>query len=100
MISGLTHSSFFCRGKNRGLVAFAWVFGLMTLLSACASRDEGVAQLRSYRKVNMSCSGLTLERAEIDVPTFRKILHCFNSNGALEPVEALANRLSDADIQP
>jgi hypothetical protein len=36
----------------------------------------------------------------VSVKDFRKILHCFNSNGALQPIDQLANRLSDADLRP
>lgn len=82
---------------------------LMTLGmgSACSpssifgkSEDEGVVNTRNYRRVNLACAGMDLSSSSIDVPTFRKMVHCFNSNGALEPIENLVNRIPDADLKP
>jgi hypothetical protein len=64
------------------------------------SVDDGVANTTSYRKINFKCSGMDLSSSEVDVPTFRKLVGCFNANGGLDPIEKLLNRLPDADVQP
>jgi hypothetical protein len=62
--------------------------------------DEGVKNQTAYRKLNTQCAGLDLSSSAIDPPTFRKILDCFNSNGALEPIAQLSRKLKDSELEP
>jgi hypothetical protein len=63
-------------------------------------KDQRIVNTPNYRKFNPDCSGMDLSTSTLDVPTFRKILQCFNSNGALEPIQNLMNHLSDEELQP
>ncbi|MEK6704478.1 MAG: hypothetical protein AABZ06_01690, partial [Bdellovibrionota bacterium] len=64
------------------------------------TKDRGVASITGYRQINTSCAGLDLSKPELDVPVFRKLLSCFNSYGALDPMERLSSKLSDGEIEP
>ena len=85
--------------------AFLTTFAMLTL-SACGlgmfgnGKDPGVANQTGYQPVNLNCSNLQLSSAELDVPSFRALLHCFNSYHALDPVEALTLKLTDGDLAP
>ncbi len=66
-------------------------------------QDNDVAQMTHYRRVNTACAGMNLENNQIDVPTFRAILKCFNTYHALDPLDDLFNGpdgLKDHEIQP
>lgn len=90
--------------------SFSAVFLLLSAsfgLQACSpgmffggSKDDGVSEMRNYRRINLACAGLNLANANLSVADFRRVLHCFNSNGGLEPIENLSNRMSDADLRP
>ena len=74
---------------------------LLILASACAQGpDTQVSQSQSYRQVNEECTGISLASASLSVPDFRKILACLNAHGALQPIQALAARLSDDELRP
>ncbi len=61
---------------------------------------EVLRQRPAATRSNSRCSGVDLSRADLDVPTFRKLVSCFNSNGTLEPIERLTLRATDAQLQP
>lgn len=62
--------------------------------------DHGVLNQTRYRKINLACSGIDLKSPTLDVPTFVKLLDCFNSQGALQQIADLIHKLSDTDLQP
>ncbi len=62
--------------------------------------DAQVIQATPYRRVNTACSEMQLSSSTLDVPTARRLLACFNSNGALEPVQQLFDQLSDDELEP
>ncbi len=62
--------------------------------------DQKIQEQTTYRKPNLRCVGLDLSSATIDVPTFRRLTDCFNSQGALEPIARLVQSLSDAELSP
>ena len=43
---------------------------------------------------------MQLSSSTLDVPTARSLLACFNSDGALEPIQKLFNRLTDSELEP
>jgi hypothetical protein len=93
--------------RSVGFLASFCSLSFVFTLSACSpsslfgdGEDSGVAGTRNYRRVNMACAGIDLSSSTIDVPTFRRLLHCFNSNGGLDPIERLVNRLSDSEVRP
>jgi hypothetical protein len=83
----------------------ALAFGFLTV-TGCSpgmfigGKDQGVIQTPNYRRLNLACAGMDLSSSTLDVPKFREILHCFNSNGALEPIDKLVSHLSDAELEP
>ena len=60
--------------------------------------DNDLLNRQSYRRVNTACAGLSLASSTMDVSTFRSLLHCFNSTGALQEIETLFDKLSDDDV--
>lgn len=52
-----------------------------------------------YHQVNTACSGMDLSSPEMNVPTFRSLLSCFNAQGGLEPIQQLVNRMSDSQVE-
>ncbi|MEO5969230.1 MAG: hypothetical protein ABIQ95_04825, partial [Bdellovibrionia bacterium] len=84
---------------------FALVFGFLTI-TGCSpgmffgGKDQGVLKTPNYRRLNLHCADMDLSSSTLDVPKFREILHCFNSNGALEPIDKLVGRLSDPELEP
>ena len=76
------------------------------ILSACSpgmfsgKPNESVAGVQGYRKINMSCSQLDLSRPEINTPIFRKLVDCFNSEGALGSVAQLVHEVPDTELEP
>jgi hypothetical protein len=61
--------------------------------------DPQIIDQKSYRQVNLACSGLDLSSSQIDVPTFKRLLGCFNSNGSLQPLADMVAQTSDDDLQ-
>ncbi len=51
-----------------------------------------------YRKIRPECSGLKLASRELDVPTFRKLIECFNSNGSMPEIARLVADASDETL--
>ncbi len=102
--------------KSRSFTQSNWLVGLFAgisfcsslLLSACSPGgkagssdfDSGILETRGYRKVNEGCSKLNLSKPTLDVTTFRKIADCFNSNGAIDPLWRLTQRLSHEELTP
>jgi hypothetical protein len=84
--------------------SFAFISSLM-LLTSCSpgmffgGKDQGVIATPNYRRINLDCAGINLSSSTLTVPKFREILHCFNSNGALEPIDQLVQKLSDSALQ-
>ncbi|OFZ78514.1 MAG: hypothetical protein A2583_05515 [Bdellovibrionales bacterium RIFOXYD1_FULL_53_11] len=60
-------------------------------------KDKAVADAKSYHKTNLSCSDLNLSSPTIDTKTFVKLVDCFNSGGAIDPVARLVHRLEKDD---
>lgn len=85
-------------------VLFAVTLGVVTGCSPKSffgsSEDEKVLHTESYRQINTACAGMDLSTSIIEVPQFRKILNCFNSYGALDPLWKLSERLQDSELQP
>ncbi len=96
------------RSELRGAVIGACLPLVLMVVGACSPGmfegksqdvDLGVRETKSYRKVNLACSDLDLSKSEVDVTTFKELLHCFNSNGALDPLERLVNGLKDEQLE-
>lgn len=87
-------------------VRFCFLFIFGWIVSACSpkiffgnqSQDQSVSESISYRKINPACSRMELSRPILDVNTFKKLVSCFNSNGAIEPIQRWVNRI-EADDQ-
>src|SRR5262245_26828237 len=79
-------------------------FCVTALVSGCSlglfgdGKDQDALKIPSYHEINKSCAGLDLSRPEMDVVTFRHLLACFNSQGALEPIQQLVDKLSDEQV--
>jgi hypothetical protein len=94
------------RGRSllKPLAGLCFLLGL----SACSPAgwfgkpdgDQGVLNQRPQGRSNPRCQGVDLSHGELDVPTFRKLVSCFNSNGTLEPLEKLTLRATDAQLRP
>src|SRR4051812_30756021 len=84
----------------------AFLFLLPLWISGCSpgmffgGKNTEVVQTTQYRKINSACSKMELTSPVLDAPTARSILHCFNSYGALEPIEKMIGGLSDRELQP
>ncbi|MGK5089109.1 hypothetical protein WDW86_16250 [Bdellovibrionota bacterium FG-2] len=94
--------------KKSELPRTALLLSVLALTAACSPGmfegksqdvDLGVRETKSYRKVNQACADLDLSSSEINVGTFKELLHCFNSNGSLEPIERLVNNLKDEQLE-
>jgi hypothetical protein len=72
----------------------------LDMLSGTDGFDQKIQQEDGYRAPNEKCSSLDLSNPEIDVPTFRKLTDCFNSQGALDPVARLVRSLEDSELDP
>lgn len=85
--------------------SFALVLGYFAL-TGCSpgmffgGKDQKVINTPNYRRINEDCAGMDLSSSTLDIPTFKRILACFNSNGALEPIHKLVNSLTDDELQP
>ena len=91
--------------KSRNLRAKAWAaLALLLTASACSSRlfsngpDQSVLNQPDYRPFNAACSGISLSKSTLDVPTFKRLVNCFNSNGSIQPIANLVAKMSDAEI--
>src|SRR4051812_82198 len=81
---------------------------LLSLLvsSACSPSmfssepDRDVQKLPSYQKVNTACSSVDLSRNRFDVDSFRAIVNCFNSSGAIPEVAEFVNHTGAEQLQP
>jgi hypothetical protein len=62
--------------------------------------DERILKTPSYRRVNTACGGIDLSTSTLSVSQSREILHCFNANGALDPLDRLVSRMTDAELSP
>jgi len=62
--------------------------------------DKQLQNDKGYRKINKSCSDLDLSNSWIDGPTFKKMINCFNANGAMPDTAALINYLSEDELEP
>jgi hypothetical protein len=54
----------------------------------------------SYQPVNTACENIDLGAPTFTVTTWRLLVHCLNSYGALDPIDHLNQKLSDSDLQP
>ncbi len=85
--------------------SFALILGYFAL-TGCSpgmffgGKDQKVINTPNYRRINENCAGMDLSSSTLDISTFKAILACFNSNGALEPIHKLVNSLSDDELQP
>ena len=61
--------------------------------------DPGVANRKSYQRDIPECTELRLSSPILDPPSARAILKCMNAGGALKPVQRLADRLTDAQLE-
>ncbi len=94
--------------RYRGFSLLSLAFGSLLFSIGCspsqwfsgANQDAGVKAQKSDRQVNPSCSGLNLSQPTLDVFTFRKIVGCFNSDGSIDPIARMSDRLSDAELKP
>ncbi len=68
-----------------------------------SGKDENVANVLNYRRINSACSNINLSSSVLNNATFRSLLSCFNANGALEPIDQLINGpngLTDQELSP
>src|SRR4051812_22438494 len=56
-------------------------------------KDDKVENTRSYRTINTNCASVNLSSSTLDLPTFKSLLNCLNSNGALKELVELTNAL-------
>ncbi len=77
----------------------------VTGLSGCSvdmfskdRHDPGVEGRQNYRKVAPECSGLRIEKSELDSATFRSLIKCFNANGSIPEIAALVNEASEKTL--
>lgn len=61
--------------------------------------DRAISEQPGYRDVHFQCNGLRLDSVEMNVPTFRSMVSCFNADGKLREIEAFVKALSDDDVQ-
>jgi hypothetical protein len=83
---------------KRGLAA---LFSTLWLLawSGCSnpfSGDHGRAA--NYHTPNVNCQQLRLDKSEFDVREFRGLVHCLNSDGQIQELEAFLSTLPDAEL--
>lgn len=62
--------------------------------------DEDLEDLRNYRDPNRACSQVDLSSSTMSVRSFRALVACLNSNKAIQPIEDLADKLSDEELAP
>ncbi len=86
---------------------FFGVLGLTALVSGCTlssffgdGKDPSIIKQKQYRKVNRACGGMDLSSSEISVQTFRSLLSCLNTGGALDRTESLFELLEDEEVEP
>ena len=64
-----------------------------------SGEDLAIKEQPGYRDVHFECSALRLDSVEMNVPTFRAMVSCFNADGRLEAVNNLVKELSDTEVQ-
>jgi len=97
-------------GANRGLKSFTTaIFIFCGLFSQGCSpglffgdgQDSSINETPHYRKVPVNCQGLKVSDVELDVSTFRTMVDCLNSNGAIQPIADLVHKIDiDSDLEP
>jgi len=66
-------------------------FGLFACSPNIFSQNQG------YRKTHPACSRVGLSRSTLDVATFKKLIACLNSNGEINPIQKLVERIDSED---
>ena len=82
------------------VVVSALVFSACSPGMFSGKPNDSVAGIQSYRRINTSCSQLNLSSSQLDTPTFRKLVDCFNSEGGLDSVAKLVHDLPEAELSP
>lgn len=93
-------------GKHLTTVRVSLISGILgaaLLVGGCSPNifSPSLDQLTTpnYRPLNTAC-GIHSTSTTLDAPTFRALIHCFNSYGALQPFDDLTAKLSDEELQP
>ncbi|MCM2323347.1 MAG: hypothetical protein NDJ90_08810 [Oligoflexia bacterium] len=92
--------------RNVPLLKPIWlVVALAMGASACGSswfeagKDEAVSRAPGYRQINKACANMDLSAPTLDVPTLRRIVKCFNANGAIDALERFVERGPEARLE-
>ena len=94
------------RTVRKSLSVFFVSMASALVLSACSpgmfsgKPNDSVAGIQGYRRINTSCSQLNLSSSQLDTPTFRRLVDCFNSEGGLDAVAKLVHDLPEAELSP
>lgn len=90
---------------RRFLILFA-SFAQAIVLSGCSvdmftagSADPKSGGGERYRKIRPECSGLKIDRPELDPKTFRSLVKCFGANGSISEIEKLVAGASDSTVR-
>ncbi|MGZ3699528.1 MAG: hypothetical protein ACXWP5_15395, partial [Bdellovibrionota bacterium] len=93
--------------KKRGWTTASLFIISNLILTACSpgmffgdGTDQDVLNTPTYRKINADCSGLNLSSPTMNVPQFRTLIKCFNSQGAIQAIQDLVQSLNDTDLKP
>lgn len=60
--------------------------------------DPAVQGRENYRRVHPECSGLKIEKSELDSAVLRSLVRCFNANGSIPEIAALVNDASEKTL--
>lgn len=63
--------------------------------SACSPNI--FSQTQGYRKIHPACSRVELSSSTLDVVTLKKLIACLNSNGEIDPIQKLVERIDFED---
>jgi hypothetical protein len=61
-------------------------------------KNEQVLQTPTYHPINRDCTQLDLGGSQFTSTNLREIVKCFNSKGALEPLQQLMDKMSDTQV--
>jgi len=61
-------------------------------------KDPTVDGRENYRRITPACSGIKVEKSDLDPATFRALVRCFNTNGSISEFATLVNKTSDKSL--
>lgn len=88
----------------RSLHLFTLSFTVCGLMSCSVDmfskekKDPTIDGRENYRRITPECSGIKVEKSELDPATFRALVRCFNANGSISEFATLVNAASEKSL--